>query len=351
MALRRTLIAALVLVVGLAAQTANPPSPRTQIPGNIVSTNSVAGQITIKTDKGETVTVGAGPQTVMIRVPAGENDVKKGTKIAFSALQPGDRVVAFVRQGEPLQATSLVVRTQADLAEMHSKQQADWKARGSAGTVSAVDASTQTITAQSGSHTLAIHTTDKTQFRRYAPDSAKPANARPGTLADVRAGDQVQVLGTKGDGGSIQAEIIYSGAFRQLAVTIDSIDAANGEIKVTDLATKKPLSIRITPDSQLKRMPPEMAQALARRYQSGRQGAPSRTESGPAMDRLPGLTVAELKPKDAIMVSTTSGSEPGHVTAIMLLAGVEPLLTASPNAARDIMSGWNLGGQGGESDQ
>jgi hypothetical protein len=32
----------------------------------------------------------------------------------------------------------------------------------------------------------------------------------------------------------------------------------------------------------------------------------------------------------------------------MLLAGVEPLVTASPNAARDIMSGWNLGGGGGD---
>jgi len=30
----------------------------------------------------------------------------------------------------------------------------------------------------------------------------------------------------------------------------------------------------------------------------------------------------------------------------MLVAGVEALLT-SPNAARDIMSGWNLGGGGG----
>jgi hypothetical protein len=47
------------------------------------------------------------------------------------------------------------------------------------------------------------------------------------------------------------------------------------------------------------------------------------------------------------MVSTTMGSDPSRVTLIMLLAGVEPLLTASPNATRDIMSGWNLGGGGG----
>jgi hypothetical protein len=47
------------------------------------------------------------------------------------------------------------------------------------------------------------------------------------------------------------------------------------------------------------------------------------------------------------MVSTTEGTDPTHLTAIMLLAGVEPLLTASPNSTRDIMSGWNLGGGAG----
>ena len=46
------------------------------------------------------------------------------------------------------------------------------------------------------------------------------------------------------------------------------------------------------------------------------------------------------------MVSTTQGTDPGRVTAIMFLAGVEPIFTAAPNATRDIMSGWNLGGGG-----
>jgi hypothetical protein len=64
------------------------------------------------------------------------------------------------------------------------------------------------------------------------------------------------------------------------------------------------------------------------------------------LDNLPAMPLAELKPGDAVMVSTTQGTEGGRVTAIMLLAGVEPLLTASPTATRDIMSGWNLGGGG-----
>jgi len=69
---------------------------------------------------------------------------------------------------------------------------------------------------------------------------------------------------------------------------------------------------------------------------------------GQMLDALPPLLLADLKAGDAIMVSTTQGTDPGRVTAITLLAGVEPLLTASPNATRDIMSGWNLGGGGGD---
>jgi hypothetical protein len=47
------------------------------------------------------------------------------------------------------------------------------------------------------------------------------------------------------------------------------------------------------------------------------------------------------------MVTTTEGTDSSHATAIMLLAGVDDLLRASPSATRDIMSGWNLGGGGG----
>jgi hypothetical protein len=65
------------------------------------------------------------------------------------------------------------------------------------------------------------------------------------------------------------------------------------------------------------------------------------------LDRLPPIPVTDLKAGDAIMVSTTMGSDPTKVTAIMLLAGVEPLLTASPTATRDLMGSWNLGGGGG----
>ena len=106
--------------------------------------------------------------------------------------------------------------------------------------------------------------------------------------------------------------MIYAGTFRQIAAQINSIDPATGEMKVTDLATKKPLIVRVTPDSTMKKLPEAMAQALARRYQGGRGGAPSDAgrgrgvssegrggEVGQMLDRLPSIQLADLKPKDA----------------------------------------------------
>jgi hypothetical protein len=138
-------------------------------------------------------------------------------------------------------------------------------------------------------------------------------------------------------------------------------------MQVKDLATKKPLTIRLDSDSTMKKLDPMTSAALARRYGAGRgqgtaDGALPDSRGGQrgggggrgaggdlsqTLDRLPAISLAELKAGDAVMVSTTMGSDPSHVTAVMLLAGVEPLLTAAPNSARDIMSGWNLGGGGG----
>jgi hypothetical protein len=180
----------------------------------------------------------------------------------------------------------------------------------------------------------------------------------------------MRVLGDKtGDGASIKAEKILSGSFRQLAATISSINAAAGEIVIKDLATKKALTVRVVPDTAMKKLPETTAMMLARRYgpgggQAGAQAGPGGpggqrggVPSGPGgmrgggdigqmLDRLPSMQFSELKRGDAIMVSTTQGSDSSRGTAVMLLAGVEPLLTASPNATRDIMSGWNLGGGG-----
>ena len=43
--------------------------------------------------------------------------------------------------------------------------------------------------------------------------------------------------------------------------------------------------------------------------------------------RLPAMTITDLKVGDLILVSSTVGNDPSRVTAIQLAAGVEPLLT------------------------
>ena len=60
------------------------------------------------------------------------------------------------------------------------------------------------------------------------------------------------------------------------------------------------------------------------------------------LDRLPPMTMADLKAGDAIVLSAGSGADSNRVTAINLLAGVEPLLQAAPQGGRQILGDWNL---------
>jgi len=382
--------AIIALTITAAAQT---PAPRTQVSGIVSSVTAAEKQVALQTTKGETLALTVDERTSVLHATPGETDPKKWTKMPLAEISSGDEVLAYVRGAldqKPLIASTLVVRTKGDLASMAQKQLDDWKKRGTVGNVTAVDAGAKTITIKVGSKEWTLKPTDKTDFHRYSLDSNKPSDAKPSSLAEVKPGDQVNVLGEKNNESStITAETIYAGTFRQLAATIVSIDPAANEMKVTDLATKKPLTIKISPESAMKKLPDQLATMLARRYgvaaRSGGPGggAPGGADGGPGrggmrgggpggpggggfpgrgegggggrggdiggmIDRLPPMQLSELKPKDAIMVSTTMGSDPSRVTAIMLLAGVEPILTAAPNATRDIMSGWNLGGGGGE---
>ena len=111
---------------------------------------------------------------------------------------------------------------------------------------------------------MTVGTTSKTTFRRYAPDSVRFNDAKPSSFSELKPGDQVRVLGEK-DGDVVNAEVVVSGAFRNFAGTVISVDAASGEIKVTDLGTKKPVMVKVNSDSMARKMPPMMAQMMASR--------------------------------------------------------------------------------------
>jgi hypothetical protein len=336
--------------------------------------NADAKQLVLKTDKGDSVTVTTTDRSFIRRLPPGENDTKKALPITLKDVNAGDRAAAIgatPADEKGFEARTIYIMTQADVAQVHEKEQEDWQKRGTTGIVASIDPNAKSFTIKAGSRTLTVEPSTKTGYQRYALESAKMSDAKLGTFDQIKIGDQVNVLGDKNaDGTSIAAEKVVSGSFPQLAATIVSVDAGASVLVVKDLATKKNRFIRVTSDTTMRKLPPQLAAMLAHRYQpsagqadaggAGARGGSAQPDSGgrgpgrggrgdlkQMLDRLPVVPLTELKPGDAIMVSTTEGTDSSHSTAIMLLAGVDDLLRASPTATRDIMSGWNLGGGAG----
>ena len=66
------------------------------------------------------------------------------------------------------------------------------------------------------------------------------------------------------------------------------------------------------------------------------------------IERQPTIELADLKPGDALIIASTAGADPGKITAITLLAGVEPILTSAPKGRQGMVLGnWNLDMGGG----
>jgi hypothetical protein len=61
------------------------------------------------------------------------------------------------------------------------------------------------------------------------------------------------------------------------------------------------------------------------------------------LSRMPSVALGDLQKGDAVMIVSTvgEGEQPGN--AITMLAGVEPILTAAPNASQAMMlAPWSL---------
>lgn len=366
-----TLFLAAVPAIGAFAQT--PATAQARVSGSITAVNAASNLVTVKSVTGETVDLAITPHSFILHLPPGETDLKKAEKLSIGDLTPGEELVASFQLSpdtKTKEARTLLVRTKDDIAAMAKKEDEDWRKRGTTGNLVAVNPAAKTFTVKAGARDFTVKPGEKTQYMRYSPDSAKISDAKPSSFADLKVGDEIHVLGNKNpDGTEIGAEQVVFGNFPQLAATVKSVNAASNEMVVTDLATKKPITIRIARDSTMKKLPDMVAQMLARRYGAARGGADGgrgagRGEGrggaggpgGPAgrggdisqmLSAAPAITLADLKPGDAIMVKTTAGGAAGPATAVTLLAGVEPILTAAPNSTRDIMSGWNLGGGGG----
>jgi len=346
-----------------------------QAPTRVVgSVTAINGQsLTIKPDTGAPMTFTVSDGARILETQPGAKTLAGATPIPLSGVSVGDRILAVLHPsstGAGMTATTLVAMKAAAVAQRQEAEEAAWR-HSVGGLVKAVDTATGTITIASGPRTITIHTTPQTTFRRYSPDSIKFSDAQPSTLAQIHAGDQLRARGERSaDGSEVAADEIVAGTFRNIAGTVVSIDPAGNSVTVTDLATKKPVVIHITAESQMHKLPEQMAQFLAMRLKQPAGGqsqehtqtaaaSPSRSGSQQSggggqrggdlsqmLQRTPTVQLADLHKGDALMIVATQGT-PGSATAVTLLAGVEPILTASPAASQSMFSAsWNVGGGG-----
>jgi hypothetical protein len=395
---------ALVLVFNGFAQT-----PVSKAVGTVKSING--NSLVVTSDAGVETTVNVAESARILRTSPGQTDLKTATPISASDIQMGDRVLARGQAGDngALLASSVIVMSKSDVAQRQQQERDEWR-KGVGGIVKSVDANVGAITLANSllasGKPIVVHVGQETKILRYAPDSIKFDDAKPGTLDQIKAGDQLRARGTKSaDGTEFTARAIVSGSFLDIAGTVISTDAASKTVSIMDLATKKPVTVRVGAETQLHKLPPFVAQMIGFRLKGGAPGAQSgqgatqtqtgggqagggqsnpsgqgtregqggaggqgtergdtggnwRNGGGPPdfqqmLSRMPAVTIADLNKGDAVMLVATEGSSGAGPTAITMLAGVEPILSAAPPGtnAVTLLSPWNLGtsaGAGGD---
>lgn len=355
-------------------QESSSASGKAKVVGTIQSLS--ANKLVVKSDEGADRNVAVQDTTHFLQVNPGETDLKKAVPIHLQDLQTGDRVLVLGKDAEDksVAAGYVIIMKKIDLEARQRNQQQDWQKRGIGGLVSAVDPATGDITIAlttlGGKKVVTVRTTKTTIVRRYAPNSVKFDGAKPSTLAEIKPGDQLRARGERNeDGTQFTAEEIVSGTFRNVAGTVSSVDAASGTISVADSISKESVQVKVTPESQLRKLPVPMAQRIAMRIKGGQgegapggapgshtgapaaenangQSAPGRGAAGDlqqVLSRLPASTLSDFQKGDAVMIVSTEGGEGEPGTAITILGGVEPILSATPKGSKDmVLSPWSL---------
>ena len=370
-----------------APQTGDPSISPNRALGEVKIKDAAAKQLIIKTDAGSLVTVSLSDATSYMRVAPGETTLTNATKITFTDVAEGDRVLALGKVSDDqklVPARTLVVMTKADIAKKQEAERAEWKRRGVLGIITALKPETKEITISSrtmaGPQALIIPISDKVELRRYAPDSIKFADASVAKFDELKVGDQLRALGERNPAGTtFAAEKVVTGSFKTVAGVITAIDAGTGEVKINDLQTKQPLTIVVKQDAVLRKFPAagEMGGMMMMGRPGGGGGAGGgQSPAGPGpgqgggraggpgggggsnmqemLERLPTVAIADVKVGDTIIVSSTRGADPTRLTAISLITGADTLLNmlaarqqqsgpATPNPAAGLGTGIQFG--------
>lgn len=204
--------AATVLSILLAWASAAPGGTAvSSVVGEVAAAPAPGGPLTVRRDGGGDVRVELAAATAVLRTRPGATSLEGAEPITAAAVAVGDRVLAqgtLSEDGTTLRARRVVRR---DVV-----------------------------------------------FLRYAPESVRFADARPGAFEDVKPGDQVRVLRTRSaDGRRVAAETVVSGSFRVLRGTATAVDPARGTLTVQATGQGAPsVAVAVGPQTLVRRLPP-----------------------------------------------------------------------------------------------
>lgn len=383
----------------VAAQT-DPSIAAKHAIGEVKTIDAATKQVTIKTDAGSVVAVSTTEKTTYKKLAPGETTLTNATDVTFAELTEGDRIMARGTVSEDkksVPAVQIIVMTKGDLAKKQEAERLEWRRRGILGVITSLKPDTKEITinnrTMAGTQSVVIPVGDTTEMKRYAPDSIKFGDAKPSTFAELKVGDQLRALGDRTeDPLRFKPQKVVTGSFRTVGGVVTGIDPATGEIKINELEKKTPLTIIIKQDAVLRRFPADIgammggfgrgpggpggtpggSQPAAGQPQAGQgqpgarpqgQGPGGQGPGGPGgpggrpgggfnindmLERLPVISVADVKVGDTIIVSSTQGVDPTRLTAISLVAGADTLFAmlaprpqagqATPNPAAGLGS-------------
>lgn len=348
-----------------APQTANDPGITARfVSGEVTELVPAENRMTIRTAAGAIVAVAFTPATQYKRLPPGETTRTNAKPILASDFGVGDRVIALGSVDTAARAAAareVLVFTRADLDARVAREQGEWR-RGVVGTITAINPATREITVQprarammgSGQAPAVVVAANEGSvvFRRYATDSVRFQDAKLGKFDELKVGDQLRARGERAaDGARFTPKEIVTGSFRTIAGTVTAV--APDAVTLVPVTGGAPLVVTIKSGSTLRRLPADFG-APGGVPGGARPGAPAAGGGGDAnpnrgqapgaaggfgaragvdfseiLERLPALTLAELKVGDVIAVSGTTGADATRLTAIAVLSGVEGLVAAA----------------------
>ena len=327
------------------------------------------------------------------------DDLETGDRVDVRGSKPEDNPNAIA-------ARSVILMSGRDLQQAHQAEAAAWQ-HSTAGLVTSVDTAAGklniTVRTPDGTKPVVVDVPKTTEFTRYSPEN--PKTPAPSQLTEILPGDQVRIIGDNSpDQGTITARKIYSGAFRTFGGTVSSVSQDGKQITIKSPASNQPIEVAMNDESAVRKLAPDMALRLALRlnptYRPAQGGQDSRSAPGggtgnaagappygakageanagtqgsetgssgsqPAagrwqgagggtragggdfaqmMERVPKISVSDLKPGDAVIVSgAATTADNSHLIATNVIAGAEPILRAAPpRQGQNQNMDWNLG--------